>query len=140
MLKVTVDRDRWIRGEINSRLLREGDRKMCCLGFACIAAGVPEAQILGVLTPASVKLPQSLMGLKSGTGVLQNHTNSYECSSMMIWNDRVYKSAGTWQEDKLISLGRQVGIEFKFVGGGLEDNSGHPLPPPPVATSDELGL
>lgn len=52
-LKVVIDRQRWLRGEGSDRslLLREGDGKMCCLGFVCRAVGMGEADIVNQGAP-----------------------------------------------------------------------------------------
>ena len=42
LIPLKIDRRTWLRGEGASQsfLLREADGKMCCLGFACLAAGL----------------------------------------------------------------------------------------------------
>ncbi len=44
--KFTVQRSRWLRGDGDGMLL-DPDRgnRMCCLGFACVAAGLTKEQI-----------------------------------------------------------------------------------------------
>lgn len=53
-LIVEIDRKTWLHGEGSdpSRLLRERDDKMCCLGSVCLAAGIVRSAILGVSSPA----------------------------------------------------------------------------------------
>ena len=55
-MKLTIDRERWLRGEgsTNSKLLRLSDGKMCCLGFYCIALGLSQEQIREVNSPIGV--------------------------------------------------------------------------------------
>lgn len=52
-MKVTVDRKTWYRGQgsKHSRLQIEGTNERCCLGFACVQAGVPEEKIIGFAQP-----------------------------------------------------------------------------------------
>jgi hypothetical protein len=60
--RVVVDRATWLHGEgsMASKLQRRGDNKRCCVGFACIAYGVPEDQLLGHSSPLVVAgLPHS---------------------------------------------------------------------------------
>ena len=42
LIPLVIDRRRWLRGEgsVVSALYRSSDRKMCCLGFACLASGL----------------------------------------------------------------------------------------------------
>ncbi len=46
MIKLKIDRSKWARGGIkgDAKLLNS-QGNMCCLGFACLAAGVPEDDI-----------------------------------------------------------------------------------------------
>lgn len=55
-LNVIVDRSRWLRGEGEKRslLLRTTDDKMCCLGFACLAAGHTIEEISDMATPSEL--------------------------------------------------------------------------------------
>ncbi len=63
MMRVEISREKWLRGEGHdgSQLLRKSDKKMCCLGFVCLALGATREQIMDVGLPSrvsSVKLPQ----------------------------------------------------------------------------------
>lgn len=46
-MKLVIDRTKWLRGEGNSqsRLLRSGDGKMCCMGFYSLACGLKDDEI-----------------------------------------------------------------------------------------------
>jgi hypothetical protein len=48
-MDITIKRSEWLRGEgaATSKLLREADQKMCCVGFACLAYGINREEILG---------------------------------------------------------------------------------------------
>lgn len=49
---VTIPRSKWLRGEgsMDSFLLRGRDGKMCCVGFMCLARGVPVDVLVGEKT------------------------------------------------------------------------------------------
>lgn len=53
--KLTIDRTKWLRGEGSrpSKLLRPEDGKMCCVGFYCLANGIPEAKISNEAWPGT---------------------------------------------------------------------------------------
>lgn len=51
MIKLTIDRQTWIRGDIRSALLRSKDNKMCCLGFLSLACGYTKEEIRDRVTP-----------------------------------------------------------------------------------------
>lgn len=55
-MKFEVSRARWLRGEGmgKSRLLRESDKKMCCLGFRALATGFTKKEILSQALPRSL--------------------------------------------------------------------------------------
>jgi hypothetical protein len=113
VLKFTVDRKRWLRGEgeRNSLLLRESDGKMCCLGFACLAAGHTESDIRGVATPTGISME------RHGRCLLPSHS-SRSISWAMEWNDcPVDKEFTEAKREALITEKlAEVGIEVVFEG------------------------
>lgn len=137
LLKVIVDRKRWYRGLLpdHSALIVDpggaqyGVSKkyadhMCCLGFACIAAGLSEDDILGTRTPADVFddepnpiVPDGLskLVLPYGTsGSVVRWTDSAICISLMDINDNRDISE-KFRENRIKDLGKQVGLDFEFV-------------------------
>jgi hypothetical protein len=123
MLKVEVDRNRWYRGKGGkfSRLLttentkygtikdpgyeripKEDAGKMCCLGFACLAAGMEEKDIQGMPLPSSV--------VSSPLKILP-HKDEMQ---FVYYNDCESLSESE-REAKLKACGLHVGIEFTFV-------------------------
>lgn len=147
MLEVTVRRSEWLRGKDSvshdatetqpayggSFLYREDDGKKCCLGFACLAAGLSIQQIKGVPTPGSVarklqdKFPKELSGLveyNDGTRHLYSLIDSGICTALMSDNDRMWHSAfgdadseytDAEREAYLTKMGLEVGIKFTFI-------------------------
>ena len=122
MLPVTVTRSTWYRGKdaMMSRLLRF-DGQMCCLGFACLQAGILPAEMLNVsypsaIQPSSVPFPESLHGLVRtvGTGPEQHTHSSNICRAISEINDRV--AIGTIEREFLLKrLGEEADIAFTFV-------------------------
>lgn len=113
VLKFTVDRKRWLRGEgeRNSLLLRAADDKMCCLGFACLAAGHTEGEIRGVATPTGITRS------RDGRCLLPSYGSS-QISRAMEWNDcPPYEDFTDVQREAYITdFLAQVGIEVVFEG------------------------
>lgn len=144
MLKVVVREKEWLNGDpAHSYLLRKTDGLMCCLGFACEAAGVPREQLVGRGTPLNLleqrvlnvprleALPEALAGLVVG------NDNTRTCRKLMVVNDSSFDSvkddhfsirdwpalanAPTKEEfykvkkEIITSLGAEVGLEFEFV-------------------------
>lgn len=114
-MKVVVDRKTWLRGEggENSYLKRD-DGKMCCLGFACVQAGLDKDDIAGRYSPADViergiRLPAGVFSLVSPSG-----SDSQVCESLMLTNDDKHY-LDEEREAKLITLGKEVGLEFEFI-------------------------
>jgi hypothetical protein len=52
--KFVVKKSQWLRGEGPSMLLDARTYKMCCLGFASLACGLKENDILGISMPGGV--------------------------------------------------------------------------------------
>lgn len=113
MLDVTVSRSKWLRGEGSQRsfLLREEDGKMCCMGFAAIAAGLK---------------PEDIKGKKTVNGSASTATGSVEpedvkIPSMENWFDSLYGANDStvipdhMREAEIIKRGADKGIAFTFV-------------------------
>lgn len=137
VLQVTVDRSKWLQGEgeEDSYLYRPDDGKMCCLGFVGLAAGLSEEIMADVSTPSGlitdqcITIPESMSGLvdMSKEEEYQNF-NSKICGNLMTANDEYleydYDKAEQVvdpdflpkKEATLIELGKQIGIEFSFIG------------------------
>lgn len=109
MLKVTIDRSRWLRGEGPARsfLLREEDGKMCCLGFACIAAGCAPEELAGEKTPGELG---NRNGLPGYFGMRPVYGDAMELNDSIVMAEDVREASLT----KLLS---RVGIELEFVDG-----------------------
>lgn len=116
-MKVIIDRTRWLRGEPHkSKLLRESDGKMCCLGFHALACGYTEEQIASKSTPIQLI-----------TEVGQNKYNknmshvSTKCDSNIIWNLMQINDTNdsemteSMREEGIITNGKKIDIEFEFI-------------------------
>lgn len=90
--ELVIDRSKWLRGEGSnaSRLLRESDGKMCCLGMYGLACGLTPEDLLESHTPitAGLSILWSDMSKASGSDWLfQEHTTSWDCRTLMQNND-----------------------------------------------------
>ena len=110
LLKVTVKRSKWLRGDENTSMLLDRAGKMCCLGFACITAGLKKKDIVGIGTPSEIgygRLPKSLAKLTT------KEFDSKICSNLMSANDREYFE--DVREADIKKLGKKAGLAFTFV-------------------------
>ena len=118
MLAVEVKRSKWFRGHggDRSKLLIPETGEMCCLGFACLVAGLTKADISDRQTPSQCHFSpdncvpvglSTLVDYESDTGI---------CSDLMRENDVTLNpedEAG--REAHLTFLGKLAGIDFTFV-------------------------
>lgn len=102
----TVKRSKWLRGEgtIKSKLLRESDNKMCCLGFYCIAAGAEESEILEL---------SGLCSLQDALNIYTPITNDIGRHGIYPANDSKITSDPD-REAQLITKFAALGITIKF--------------------------
>lgn len=128
MLDVTVVRSKWGNAATNgsglhahkSQLFNPASGLMCCLGFACIAAGLTRKQISDVGGPAtlirnkSIQLPSELDKLINASLVSDAVENSTVCRSLMIANDSS-NMLPEERESTIAALGKDAGINFTFV-------------------------
>ena len=118
MLDVVIDRTKWARGNGlgNGLLLNVENGKMCCLGFACISADIPEGFIMGrgdidtAFTDGGE--PESLDALVVLTngGFIPSSIHG----NLVTENDREYVD-DLKREKTIIEYGLQAGINFSFV-------------------------
>ena len=127
MLNVVVDRQTWYRGnDSGSRLLRL-DRQMCCLGFACVAAGLDDGEILGVNVIGSLPcVRQDVDGSVVAGGLVPEIfglavLDSVDAAESGKEGHKLYAINdsrdvdGTERESLLIEEGAKHGIAFSFI-------------------------
>lgn len=123
-MKVIVERSKWLRGEGSgvSQLLRERDGKLCCVGFACLAAGFSLDQIRSRVTVSDLLNveetgpPSTLAAMVIGEGEPEEDPfcDTGAAEELYGANDdpAIWASA---RETKVAELGQKVGLEFEFV-------------------------
>ncbi len=121
-LRVIVDRSRWYRGKgsVESRLRRSVDGQMCCLGFACLAAGHSEDDITEAATP--LELRSSLLpGTEEYRAARKRLDDGHGTAIGEAIN--INDSRHITDEERERDLARiltQVGIDLEFVDGPVE--------------------
>ncbi len=105
----TVDRATWLHGEgsLASVLLRV-DGKKCCIGFLCLAAGVPKQEIYNAGTVAALEHAEHRALVPTA---LQTEPGRV----LMTINDNPVL-ADHVREQKLIEGFKDIGIELTFTG------------------------
>lgn len=133
MTKVIIDRTKWSRGAVSANALlisaeraqrnsheptmhnpRSGPKagSMCCLGFACLAVGLPSKAILDKGYPKNVGLPApGLVDFIQETGDFVNTEFSLKAADI---NDDIYINDSV-RESRLKELAAKHGFEFEFV-------------------------
>ena len=141
-LFVRIDRSRWLRGTDQitaSLLLKPQSRNMCCLGFACLAAGHSTEHIAGMSTITAAeqdnkfKVAPSLAPFQRSARAEPQAPHAVDPRKVerrgdlkaervadLIYNcnDDAALDDAT-RERYLTELGRTVGIEFSFQGNAL---------------------
>lgn len=109
MLTVKIDRKKWIRGGgyDQSCLLRESDKKQCCIGFLARVLGLENEEILGCNTLASTNNRTNTRARKFEN---RYHTNLLEAYRV---NDNSNLSELARMRT-LRALGRKMQVRFVF--------------------------
>ena len=108
-MKLTIDRNTWLRGETDeSKLLRSSDNKMCCLGFLALALNASKEEISDQSTPGTA------CSVKWLDGMLKMGHESHISNDLMRVNDSPNLSASE-REAKLSQLFSQLGVEVEFI-------------------------
>jgi hypothetical protein len=118
-MELVIDRQRWLRGEgaKHSRLLREQDRRMCCLGFLSIACGLSEDSIEGTstveeLADNGLELPSVLEQLVDEQG--ERRMSTRLAGRLMAENDDPRKDEA-YRERTIAELMERIGVEVTFI-------------------------
>lgn len=117
LLKVIVDRRRWLRGigSIHSSLFDDVNKKMCCIGFAARACGCSIDQIRDRPSPACVATTYPDMAkARLARFITAEGDNSGSTERMMEINDNTSISDEE-REDRLKKWGKKLNIQFTFV-------------------------
>lgn len=105
MLKVTVNKKRWLRGDNeNSMLLRKKDNKMCCIGFLARELGCKREKIMGIGQLAEVDHDTASKFTSEYDSYL---IDAYETNDDPNLND-------TDRIKKLREIGKNMGVRFVF--------------------------
>jgi hypothetical protein len=110
-MKLTINRDKWLRGEPGeSSLLRSRDGKMCCLGFYCLACGVSEDDITDISAPSDIRsMLDSQLWLFGST----TYAHSTDCRNLIFINDvRTIGLADRERKIKEVFARHDVEVEF----------------------------
>lgn len=114
-LKVTIPRDRWMRGEVG-KFRSANTGKMCVLGHCLVAAGVPEEVLVG--RSGLDWFPEEWIGLvptwmfrRTARCVI---TESDLAEEMVDVNDSVEMLLEA-RESALQVLAERVGVRLEFV-------------------------
>ena len=112
-MKLTISRKRWLRGlkmsqNGGSYLLRQTDKKMCCLGFLALACGAKENDIAGRRCPQNVI--KRVAQHPTFSKLISSSGNFSEIARfLMDVND------GSADESVIKKLMAKIGVKVRFV-------------------------
>lgn len=134
-LEFTVDRSKWYQGQGSneSKLLiikhpdKKQNGKMCCLGFASLACGIPKSRIKGKNDPFDVvsdydglkrrKAEDKLKFFFSTKGGITYYSNYYNFTTEDIIDENDSPDTkGLEKERNLKKLFEKIGVKVKFIG------------------------
>ena len=127
-MKLTIDRATWLRGEgdSESKLLRERDGKMCCLGFYAVACNIPRDRILDTETPALIDEEGDSRAAwnradKSGDWLFDSENEpSADCEELMVINDTHFNQDNAIRDQErekaITEIFAKHGVEVSFIG------------------------
>jgi hypothetical protein len=69
MIRIEISRAKWGRGVSDGSALKRLDNgKMCCLGFVCVTAGIPEEKLVAMGYPHALFLAETFKAVPYETG------------------------------------------------------------------------
>ena len=123
MLDVTVVRSKWANGttrdlDRHGNALLNGDkRSMCCMGFACKAAGLKSSEILKIMTASKAcsKANRIPSGLSKLVIRLNNFILGTDLENRLVYYNDEQGISPTERENKIKRIGKEADINFTFV-------------------------
>lgn len=98
---------------------------MCCLGFYCLALGIPKESIAGVGMPSEIEVGEvfpalikaKLVAIEEATdGEGPSKDDTWTCSQLAHFNDMLPKDISEdGREDNIIREFHSIGVEVEFV-------------------------
>jgi hypothetical protein len=119
-MKLTIIRERWLRGNDPSFLIDPITEKMCCLGFLGCAIGVPSETMYGVGNPGGTESrtwPGFLLTVRKTDGTT---CDSKTGLLLMRINDRP-EIDDNKREKKLTEIFAEYGIEVMFTNEEVQN-------------------
>lgn len=119
-MKLTIDRNRWLRGVGSESSLLDSCGKSCALGFLAKDLGYSDDEILNkegpdyILSDAGVRFPESLVKRIERKEDIWSAPTEIAVQIISI-NDDV-NLTDSERESKIIQLFQKVDIELEFVG------------------------
>ncbi len=108
---VVIKRSKWLRGDLFKSCLLNDKGEMCCLGFLARKIGFTSSEILDINQPDD--LSKRIIGLAKPDGS-KGSLPTKTADALMRINDCEY-SSDEEREKKIKSLGKKIGVTFKFV-------------------------
>lgn len=109
-MKLIIDRQKWLRGETESRLYRSRDGKKCCVGMLLEQAGVSEEEMRDVMLASGIRpyVPSDLSWL------LGDYTNTLLAVADIYGVNDDKKISDEVREAKLTKMfaARDIQVEF----------------------------
>lgn len=120
MIKITIPREKWLRGEVSWRKLWDGrlqnissllnkDGMQCCVGHMLRQLGVPNDSLFEKSTAAAIySLPPTARWLIGPNG------NSSDALDLYRLNDST-ETSDEEKEKRIIEIAAQHGLDVEFV-------------------------
>lgn len=105
MIRVIVERKRWMRGTGNGKLLGQNG-KMCCIGFLARRLGCAPKDIRDIGTLVEVESPKTAQFSGSHQEMLEAAYNANDDEGV----------TDITREKELKQVGKKMGVQFVFKG------------------------
>lgn len=116
--ELKINRRKWGTGDEGGSLLNPVTGKMCCLGFFCLAAGVPKAELEGEPMPAGIKDCLEYPKLKTVVN-FQKRVNKFVTTQLSTVNDSEapkFVNNPKAREARIAKLFGELGVTVEFTG------------------------
>jgi hypothetical protein len=115
-MKLVIDRKIWLRGEgsANSRLLRQSDEKLCCVGIFGRAIDIPDDILKGQGSVRACSLSSRNQWPEWTTASPEQPNKSHDIYALYNWNDLMGVNEKE-REEKIIELFAKHDVQVEFI-------------------------
>lgn len=117
--ELVIDRSRWLRGQGPDSMLLDSRGRMCCLGFACVEAGVEADRLLHAGSPEDVGSSHDLLTVPVLSRVKESDDEDGGVHRRVVDTALSQEAIGINDDEEMEDTAREVALAELFAREGI---------------------